>query len=471
MTPLGPMLRNDGHPAADDIRGKLGQVCKKVGKLLIPRTAEQIAEYDGEEGMPMWIVIGTTVYDITTFTFGTQMEKGQLTENPGGRPKRLPDDPDVYEDLLKRLQPFRCALFEGIKALRKTVLPPFTPAMLGWHDNPTSGMYISVDGIIYNVSAYVERHPGGRDILAQAFGREANDFYEFHGPDTMADFAELAVGKLVPEIERDQIEEGHVAIHDWVFDLSKLDASAEDQWVLPVVAHLVGKDASEAIQEPGEVSNALVHIYTECKEAIVAHVESAEVGEIPMGEVARHNNPRSSQGAWVTIEGNVFDVTTLMLHGKSIHGKELPHMWAGTELEDEGLCEWLRQYFPYRIIGRAVAGEAIPEPTVEELLKSRVGPSEEEAKEDELQRLIWGIDKDDPSCGGRIRFCGRGERGHGRACKGEGGGRRKFGQGDLENFLRNRAAKLKSASGRGGKKRSADVDGKAAAGPSVKRRV
>lgn len=146
--------------------------------------------------------------------------------------------------------------------------------------------------------------------MAQTFGRETNDFYDFHGPDTMADFAELAVGRLVPEIDLDQLEEGHVAIHHWVFDLSKLESSEEDQLVLPVVAHLVGKDASEAIQEPGAVSNALVHIYTQCKQAIVAHVGSAEVNEIPIGEVAKHNDPRSSQGAWVTIDGNVFDVTS-----------------------------------------------------------------------------------------------------------------------------------------------------------------
>lgn len=86
------------------------------------------------------------------------MEKGQLTENPGGRPKSLPDDADVYEDLLKRLQPFRCALFEGQKAPKKTVLPPFTPAMLSWHDNPTSGMYIAVEGIIYNVTGMFFTH-------------------------------------------------------------------------------------------------------------------------------------------------------------------------------------------------------------------------------------------------------------------------------------------------------------------------
>lgn len=127
----------------------------------------------------------------------------------------------------------------------------------------------------------------------------------------MADFAELAVGQLVPEIDRSDLEAGLVAIHDWVFDLAKLDdGSAEDRWVLPVVAHLAGKDASEAIREPDAVSNALVHIYTRRKEAIVAHIASDELDEIPVGQVAKHNDPRSLKGAWVTVDGFVFDVTS-----------------------------------------------------------------------------------------------------------------------------------------------------------------
>lgn len=141
-------------------------------------------------------------------------------------------------------------------------------------------------------------------------------------------------------------------------------------------------------------------------------------------------------------------------------------MWAGTEVEDEALCEWLQRTFPHRIIGRAVAGEAIPEPTVEELRKRHCGLSEA----DELQRRIWGIDKDDPSCGGRIRVCGVGSRGEMERERGsDSGGVRKFTQGDLEVFLRGRAA---AASGSGGstRKRSAEADGDAAAAPSVKRR-
>ncbi|KAK8081106.1 hypothetical protein PG997_008924 [Apiospora hydei] len=243
--------------------------------------------------------------------------------------------------------------------------------------------------------------------MGQTLGREARNFHDFHAPDTMAAYAELAVGRLVPDIALAELRDHQVAIHGWVFDLERLDTEA-DAWVLPVLAHLCGKDGSEAVRNKDATADALVHVYDRKKEAIVAHVAPGEVGEIPVGEVARHNDPQSFHGAWVMVDGYVFDVTTLMLHGRSIHGKELRYMWAGRELRDEALRKWLWEDFPQRVIGRVVAGEASREPTVEELLKNNTGTNETEQDRarDELRRTMWGIDKDDETCGGLIKFCG-----------------------------------------------------------------
>ncbi|KAK8119752.1 uncharacterized protein PG998_004378 [Apiospora kogelbergensis] len=456
LSPLGPKLREDGHPGADQIRSKLIQICPKMGKLLVPRTADEISEYDGQEGMPLWIVIGTTVYDITKFTYSTQREKTQLTENPGGRPKTLPDDPEVYDDLLLRLFPFRCALFRGQKAPPKTALSLFTPSMLRWHDNPTAGMYIAVDGIVYNVADYVDRHPGGRDIMGPALGREASKFHDDHAPNTMADYAELAVGRLVPDMTQKELQQQQLVIHSWVFDLSKLQA-AEDEWTRPLVAPLGGKDASEAIKGQDATARALVHIYNRCKQAIVGRIASAELHEIPVGEVAKHDNPRSFHGAWVTVDGDVYDVTTLMLHGKSIYGQELPHMWAGQEVQDESLRAWLRDDFAYRVVGRAVPGAAPPEPTVDELLRRHRGvdgPADRAARA--ARKRVWGIDEDDPTLGGLVHVCsGSRTRRHN-----NGGGRP--GNGPAE-AARGRKRSAEAEDGGGG----GDGD---AAGPATKKR-
>ncbi|KAK7996473.1 hypothetical protein PG989_004513 [Apiospora arundinis] len=439
LNTLGPKLREDGHPGADQIRGELTKSCPNIGKLLLPRTAEQISEYDGEGGMPLWIILGTTVYDITRFSFGTQREQAQLTQNPGSRPTSLPDDPDAYDDLLKRLQPFRCALFEGQKAPKKMTLPLFTPNMLKWHDNPTAGMYIAIDGIVYNVSTYVDLHPGGRDLMGQALGQDVSNFHQYHAPDTMADYGELAVGRLVPDVELGELGPHQLVIHDWVFDLTKLSSGAEDEWARRVLAPLAGTDASDAIRGLGTdaAASALVHVFDRRKEAIVGRVAPA-LGEIPVGEVGKHDDPRSFHGAWVTIDGYVFDVTTLMLHGKAIHGKELPHLWAGKEVQDTALRAWLWDEFQYRIIGRAVAGEASPEPTVEELVRRHTGVDRAEVKaEEERLSTIWGFDKNDPTCGGLVQFChgargGRHEHEHSRAAAGPGnrGMKRAAGSGD-----------------------------------------
>lgn len=130
--------------------------------------------------------------------------------------------------------------------------------------------------------------------------------------------------------------------------------------------------------------------------------------------------------------------SALMLHGKAIHGKELPHLWAGKEVQDAALRTWLWDEFQYRIIGRIVAGEASPEPTVEELVRRHTGVDQAEVKaEEERLSTIWGFDKNDPTCGGLVQFChgaqgGRHGHEHSQASAGPGnrGVKRAAGSGD-----------------------------------------
>lgn len=61
----GPALRADGDPRADAIRAQLGSKVISHGKLIMRRRLEEIAEYDGTNGMPTWVRIGTGVYDLS----------------------------------------------------------------------------------------------------------------------------------------------------------------------------------------------------------------------------------------------------------------------------------------------------------------------------------------------------------------------------------------------------------------------
>jgi hypothetical protein len=62
---LGPSLRTDGDRNAAAIRARLGSEIFSLGKLIVPTRLEEIAEYDGTNGMPVWVTISTNVYDLS----------------------------------------------------------------------------------------------------------------------------------------------------------------------------------------------------------------------------------------------------------------------------------------------------------------------------------------------------------------------------------------------------------------------
>jgi hypothetical protein len=64
--PHGPMLRSDGNEHAAEIRAELGKSIRPIGKLLLYQRYQEIAEYNGKNSMPLWIPVGTDVYDVTS---------------------------------------------------------------------------------------------------------------------------------------------------------------------------------------------------------------------------------------------------------------------------------------------------------------------------------------------------------------------------------------------------------------------
>jgi hypothetical protein len=63
-TSKGPTLV-DGHPQADTIRAEFRDILLPLGKLLEKRRPEEVAEYDGLNGAPMFVTIDVDVFDIT----------------------------------------------------------------------------------------------------------------------------------------------------------------------------------------------------------------------------------------------------------------------------------------------------------------------------------------------------------------------------------------------------------------------
>ena len=50
----------------------------------------------------------------------------------------------------------------------------FTPAEVAAHNNADKGMYIIVDSSVYDVTNFVDEHPGGAKILKRVAGKDAS---------------------------------------------------------------------------------------------------------------------------------------------------------------------------------------------------------------------------------------------------------------------------------------------------------
>ena len=50
----------------------------------------------------------------------------------------------------------------------------FTPADVASHKSADTGMYIIVDNSVYDVTKFVDEHPGGSKILKRVAGKDAS---------------------------------------------------------------------------------------------------------------------------------------------------------------------------------------------------------------------------------------------------------------------------------------------------------
>ncbi|KAH6660848.1 hypothetical protein BKA67DRAFT_641888 [Truncatella angustata] len=359
---LGSRVSQD----AEAIRAALGSYIHPLGKLLMPRRQEEIAEYDGEDGMPFWVTIGDTVYNLTNF----DASKRDLdTLRHLAQPSKYKANMDLTNNarMMEKLNPYRCAFVQKRPVKFLPTLRTFTKDSLRQSDNPLCGCYTSIGGYVYNLKDYIDLHPGGREIITKYLGREATDFTDWHDLGIMEHYEHLRVGRLVPDIAPDTVEKHQVVIHNWVFDFSGLapDQSKDeaDHWIYANVNKLGGTDASKAIETYDDEGDALERLYRQ-KDRIVGKVpEKRDLPDIPRGEVKKHNDSDGFRQAWVVFDGLVYNVTMIMLHGQSFYAHEIPRIWAGAEIKDAALSAWLKQDYSHLVIGNLVEGPAWPEPT------------------------------------------------------------------------------------------------------------
>lgn len=72
------------------------------------------------------------------------------------------------------------------------------------HNSAKNGIWVAINGDVYDLSEFIKRHPGGKEIILKYAGTNAlRIFNKFHGPDFVSKFLteEECLGPLVGEME------------------------------------------------------------------------------------------------------------------------------------------------------------------------------------------------------------------------------------------------------------------------------
>ncbi|PWY70400.1 cytochrome b5 [Aspergillus heteromorphus CBS 117.55] len=74
----------------------------------------------------------------------------------------------------------------------------FTPADVAAHNSPDKGLYIIIDSNVYDVTQFVDEHPGGAKILKRVAGKDASkQFWKYHNEGVLKKYTpKLKVGEV-----------------------------------------------------------------------------------------------------------------------------------------------------------------------------------------------------------------------------------------------------------------------------------
>jgi len=74
----------------------------------------------------------------------------------------------------------------------------FSTADVASHNTPDAGLYIIVDDGVYDVTKFVDEHPGGAKILKRVAGKDATkQFWKYHNESVLKKYSpKLKVGTV-----------------------------------------------------------------------------------------------------------------------------------------------------------------------------------------------------------------------------------------------------------------------------------
>lgn len=378
-----------GLKARPDLQQSLEEQAERMGKLILPMRRHEIAERDGRHGKPFWISVGNDAFDITNFPFESRRQRELMRKYPGGNPwKAIVTDGTIdCDQLVVDLKPYRCA----VVASQTPEKGPdhadefhFTRQEVACHIYPEATMYTIIRGQVYDLTGYMEFHPGGEAVLRQWAGRDSTrEFERFHADANrcLKDYDYLRVGRLVEERSLHQLTHNEVALNGHVYDLSRIDSQKPVPQFLREIDRLGlrGSDITSVLNDGFRLPPEALLLLPQRPDLITAKL-SAPLAEIDLATLRANNGshiplpegmniPRNRVEAdlkmplWVSCDGLVYDMTAVSKWGPEdvktlLNGHD--HRYRGAVIPPSTLATRLQQDYSCRVIGRLVRKSGRP---------------------------------------------------------------------------------------------------------------
>ncbi|CAB3227431.1 unnamed protein product [Arctia plantaginis] len=112
----------------------------------------------------------------------------------------------------------------------------FTREQVSKYNNKTESVFI-IDNVVYDVSKFLDEHPGGHEVLMNQVGKDASEDFEDvgHSIDAKELMKKYVIGEVVEEerIERPKRNQG------WEVDNKEQEPSFVNTWKFPVLLGVV----------------------------------------------------------------------------------------------------------------------------------------------------------------------------------------------------------------------------------------
>jgi len=101
------------------------------------------------------------------------------------------------------------------------------------HCDVKSGVWISIHGRVYDITKFLEEHPGGEEVLLEQAGKDSTEAFEDvgHSTDARELMRDYLVGVL-PKEETKVLKEKNPA--NWVQYADKNQSGSLSSWLLPM---------------------------------------------------------------------------------------------------------------------------------------------------------------------------------------------------------------------------------------------